>query len=536
VTLSFLSPIYNAVSWLMAQIHSGLSLFMPSTSGQAWFLTIIVLVVLMRLVLVPLFVKQMHSMRKMSALTPQLQELRKKYKNDKQTLNEETMRLYKEAGVNPLGGCLPLLAQMPVFFALFTVLREIAGWHSGLPLPFGFTEATVKSAQNADILGAHISDKVLFVPAGMHVPLEAKIVILCFVAVSVVTTFMTVRQSTKRGMTPQMTPDNPMAASQKYMAYIVPFFALSGLYWAFGLVLYWVTTNLWTLGQQYVLFKRYPPTAPAAAGAGTTSPAVPAKPAAAAGLVSRSKMAPPRSATDAKKRPPQARPAAKQPAAAQITPKQAAARAAAAAAAAKRKAAYQEAARKEQVTEATESATEAEPAPATTAEPVTAAGKQPAEAAAESAAEGKSGKGSVAATEVKPVAAKTAAAKPSTAAKTGGAAKSATAGRSAAAGKPAAGKGGGTAKPAAMKSGSAKSSGSSSQRQGKSGAAASGTAQGRPAGQQASDTNGSGSVSGLLRRFGRGRAETEEEPETPEVKLVRNQRVRQSRSKRSGKR
>jgi YidC/Oxa1 family membrane protein insertase len=81
------------------------------------------------------------------------------------------------------------------------------------------------------------------------VPLEAKIVILCAVAISVVTTFLTVRQSTKRGMTPQMTPDNPMAASQKYMAYIVPFFALSGLYWAFGLVLYWVTTNVWTLGQ-----------------------------------------------------------------------------------------------------------------------------------------------------------------------------------------------------------------------------------------------------------------------------------------------
>src|SRR6516165_1894124 len=151
----------------MTKIHAGLSLIMPSTSGQAWFLTIVLLVVLMRLILVPLFVKQMHSMRKMSALTPQLQELRKKYKNDKQTLNEETMRLYRENGVNPLGGCLPLLAQMPVFFALFTVLREIAGWHHGLPLPYGFSQATVQSAQNANILGAHISDKVLFVPAGM---------------------------------------------------------------------------------------------------------------------------------------------------------------------------------------------------------------------------------------------------------------------------------------------------------------------------------------------------------------------------------
>src|SRR6516165_12784873 len=124
----------------MTHIHAGLSLIMPSTSGEAWFLTIVLLVVLMRLVLVPLFVKQMHAMRKMSALNPQLMELRKKYKNDKQTLNEETMRLYRENGVNPLGGCLPLLAQMPLFFALFSVLRGIADWKSG-PTPYGMPES-----------------------------------------------------------------------------------------------------------------------------------------------------------------------------------------------------------------------------------------------------------------------------------------------------------------------------------------------------------------------------------------------------------
>ena len=316
--MSILNPLYQAVAWVMAQIHAGLSTFLPSTSGEAWFLTIILLVVLMRLILVPLFVKQMHSMRKMSALTPQLQELRKKYKGDKQTLNEETMRLYKEAGVNPLGGCLPLVAQLPVFFALFSVLRGIADWKSG-PTPYGLSESVVKSAQNANILGAHISDKVLFTGT-MQVPLHAKIVILFFVAISVTTTFLTVRQSTKRGMTPQMTPDNPMAASQKYMAYIVPFFALSGLYWAFGLVLYWVTTNVWTLGQQWVLFKRYPPTVATATTGTGSSPGAPAKPAASAGLVSGNKVvrkpAAPRSAADAVKRPAQAKPATTKPPAA----------------------------------------------------------------------------------------------------------------------------------------------------------------------------------------------------------------------------
>jgi YidC/Oxa1 family membrane protein insertase len=261
-----LNPLYYAVAWVITQIHSMFSLVLSPTSGLVWVLTIVLLVVLMRLILVPLFVKQMHATRKMAALAPQLQELKKKYKNDKQTLNQETMRLYKENGANPLSGCLPLLGQMPLFFALFTVLRAISTWKPGHPLPYGMTHAVVISAQHADILGATISDKFLFPLPGES--LQARLVILGAVLVSVATTYLTVRQSTKRGMTPQMTPDNPMASSQKYMAYIVPLFALSGLYWQFGLVLYWVTTNLWTLGQQYVLFRRYPMPAVATAGAG----------------------------------------------------------------------------------------------------------------------------------------------------------------------------------------------------------------------------------------------------------------------------
>ncbi|HKA95173.1 MAG TPA: membrane protein insertase YidC [Streptosporangiaceae bacterium] len=258
-----LNPLFVAVAWVMEQIHTGLSTFLPPASGLTWVLTIVILVVLMRLLLVPLFVKQMHATRKMSALAPQIQELRKKYKNDKQTLNQETMRLYKENGANPLAGCLPLLGQLPVFFALFSVLRAISVWHAGETPPYGLSHAFVLSAQQADIFGAHLADKFLFPLPGET--LQARIVILIAVLISVATTYLTVRQSTKRGMTPQMTPDNPMAASQKYMAYIVPLFALSGLYWQFGLVLYWVTTNVWTLGQQYVLFKRYP--MPAVAGA-----------------------------------------------------------------------------------------------------------------------------------------------------------------------------------------------------------------------------------------------------------------------------
>src|SRR5216684_1554260 len=182
------------------RIHAVLGAVFGPASGLAWGLSIVILVIFIRLLLVPLFVKQVHAQRKMAQHAPHLQELRKKYKNDKQRLNEETMKFYKENGVNPLAGCLPMIPQMIVFFAV----------------------------------------------------------------VSAATTFMTVRQSAKRGlMQTNVDPDNPMAQSQKYMMYIVPFFSLTGLYWQYGLVLYWVTTNLWTLGQQFFMFRNWTTDQPA---------------------------------------------------------------------------------------------------------------------------------------------------------------------------------------------------------------------------------------------------------------------------------
>jgi len=268
-----LNPIYEAVAWVLKQIYGFLSPLLGASSGWTWALSIVILVILMRLVMVPLFIKQMHTTRAMSALAPQMQALRKKYKNDKQTLQQETMKLYQEAGVNPLMGCLPVVLQLPLFFALFSVLKAIAEWKPGQAPKYGLTEQMVSSAQHASILGVTVSDKFLFTGTAV-VPLHAKLVILLAVLISMTTTYLTVRQSMKRGMMPQATPDNPMGQSQKYMAYIMPVFALSGLYWPFGLVLYWVTTNLWTLTQQYVLFRVYPQPRTAGAAGTAASPAI----------------------------------------------------------------------------------------------------------------------------------------------------------------------------------------------------------------------------------------------------------------------
>jgi YidC/Oxa1 family membrane protein insertase len=261
-----LDYVYEFVAWVLKQIYGFLSPTFGPSSGWTWALSIVILVVIMRLILVPLFIKQMHTTRAMSSLAPQISALRKKYKDDKQTLQQETMKLYQQAGVNPLMGCLPVVLQLPLFFALFSVLKAISEWTPGKAPQYGLTLQMVESARKAKILGATISDKVLFTGT-THVPLHAKLVILVAVLISMTTTYMTVRQSMKRGMMPAATPDNPMGQTQKYMAYIMPLFALSGLYWQFGLVLYWVTTNVWTLGQQWVLFRRFPQPAAAAAAA-----------------------------------------------------------------------------------------------------------------------------------------------------------------------------------------------------------------------------------------------------------------------------
>jgi YidC/Oxa1 family membrane protein insertase len=275
--VSILNPLFEAVAWVMMQIHAGLSHPFGASSGVTWGLSIVILVVLMRLIMVPLFIKQRNSMQKMQSHMPQLAELRKKYKNDKQRLNEETMKFYRENGINPLGGCLPLVAQLPVFWALFNVLRAIADWQPGHTPAYGLTVPVVESAREAKIFGVHLYDTFLRPVAGETT--TSRIIIVVFVLVSAATTFLTMRQSQRRGMMNQTTPDpdQPGAAAaqamSKNMMYIAPFFALTGLYWQFGLVLYWVTTNIWTLGQQHFLFRSLPVVGSATVGASATQAA-----------------------------------------------------------------------------------------------------------------------------------------------------------------------------------------------------------------------------------------------------------------------
>ncbi|WP_052422338.1 membrane protein insertase YidC [Nonomuraea candida] len=254
--LSWLSWLYQAVAQVIIWIHTAYSTVLNPDSGLTWALTIITLTVFMRILIFPLFLKQMRSSRKMQELAPKVQELRKRYAKDKQRMNQEVMALYQGAGANPLGGCLPVLAQFPIFISMFTVLQNMANGHA----KYGMTQELVDSARSAHIFGAPLPAN--FYMSGSEIAgfdagvVQTKIVLAIFVAISSLTTFLTVRQSVTRSIA-QM-PDNPMAQQQKILMYISPLFAFFSLGFPLGLILYWVTTNVWTLAQQHWFYSRNP--------------------------------------------------------------------------------------------------------------------------------------------------------------------------------------------------------------------------------------------------------------------------------------
>jgi YidC/Oxa1 family membrane protein insertase len=127
---TILSPLYTAVSWIIVQFHSLFSLIFDRNSGWAWGLSIVSLVILIRICLIPLFVKQIKATRNMQVLQPKMKAIQERYKNDKQRQSEEMMKLYKESGTNPLSSCLPIIAQSPFFMSLYGVLNNIAHGHT----------------------------------------------------------------------------------------------------------------------------------------------------------------------------------------------------------------------------------------------------------------------------------------------------------------------------------------------------------------------------------------------------------------------
>jgi YidC/Oxa1 family membrane protein insertase len=270
--------LYTAIAWVMARWHDVLSTFLDPAGGLTWALSIALLVVTVRLLLFPLFVKQVKSQRAMQELQPEIAKLRKQYGSDRQGMSQAIMALQKERGVNPLAGCLPILPQIPIFISLFHVLRRLAPDKEGL---YSWSDELTDQAARADLFGAPISssfnmdgakEEAILALSGVTYG-SIRTVALILIPLMCLTTYFTQKQIMKRSG-----PVEGQAATvQKLLLYGMPLsLFVTGFFFPIGVLIYWVVNNSWTFGQQFFILRKMPPPgSPAAkAKAGADKPAV----------------------------------------------------------------------------------------------------------------------------------------------------------------------------------------------------------------------------------------------------------------------
>ena len=252
-----MAPLYWITSVILTGFHTLFGGIFGEESGWSWALAIVGLTLVIRAALIPLFVKQIKSSRNMQLLQPKVKELQKKYGHDRERLAQETMALYKETGTNPFASCLPILLQMPIFLALFRLLDLAAdGKTRGV-----LTEEQARQFGESELLGAHIADTFLATDQ-----LNVRILALFLVLAMTATTFLTQRQLMSKNM-PADAMSGPYAQQQKMLLYVLPIvFAVGGIAFPIGVLIYWTTSNLWTMGQQFYVIRNNPaPGTPAAA-------------------------------------------------------------------------------------------------------------------------------------------------------------------------------------------------------------------------------------------------------------------------------
>jgi YidC/Oxa1 family membrane protein insertase len=264
-----MGAIYEVISWILLRWHDLWDVVLPGTgtflaTTWPWILSIVFLVVTIRVVLFPVFVKQIKSQRAMQALQPKMEELQEKHKGDKEALQKAMVELYRVEKANPLMGCLPMFVQIPIFLGLFHVLKHLNPAHFddvGQMTLYGWTVEQFESATRAKLFGAPIA-AAFSSPASLVESLGAsattvKIVAAALVLIMMATTYMSSRQMIlKTGWN----ADPQQRMIQKFMLYGIPAgLLLSG--WAFpiGVIIYWVTNNLFSLGQQFWVLHKYPP-------------------------------------------------------------------------------------------------------------------------------------------------------------------------------------------------------------------------------------------------------------------------------------
>ena len=252
---AIMTPLYYIVSVVLVGWHSVISTVLPADGGASWLLSIIGLTLVIRAALIPLFVKQIKSSRNMQLIQPKVRELQKKYGHDRERLAQETMQLYKDAGTNPFASCLPILVQMPIFLALFRMLDKASrrGEGSGI-----LTDELARQFGNAKLFGTIPISETFWANATGGGNIAVILVALVLVLAMTGTTFLTQRQLMAKNM-PAEALNGPYAQQQKMLLYVLPVvFGVSGVAFPIGVLIYWTTSNLWTMGQQFYVIRNNP--------------------------------------------------------------------------------------------------------------------------------------------------------------------------------------------------------------------------------------------------------------------------------------
>ena len=264
---AILHPFAWALSWLWVWIHDFLVLLgMSSGSGMAWVLSIVLLTILVRIAIIPLFLKQIRSSRAMQAIQPEMRKIQEKYKGKKdqvsrQKMMEETQALQRKHKVSPFASCLPMLVQMPVLFGMYRAIIAVSSISNGTYTYRG--EATDHLGPLTESVSSEIVNSTVFGVPLSHTLREswdqpaAVTVFIAAIVLMVVLQFASMRLSFSRNM-PDM-GDNPMAQSQRSMMYVMPLmFIFSGAFFQMGVVIYTVTASFWALGQSLWTIKVMP--------------------------------------------------------------------------------------------------------------------------------------------------------------------------------------------------------------------------------------------------------------------------------------
>ena len=264
---TILWPIRWVIEAVLAGAHSSLEwLGMNPESGAAWFLAIATLVLIVRSALIPVFVRQIKSQRRMMEIAPELKKIQDKYKGKKdqfsrEALSRETMALYSKAGTNPFSSCLPLLLQMPIFFGLFRVLSTAAEGRPGVSFmtqeladQFGQAALWGLAPLKATMMYAFSEESTLTSSATIAVIVTAAVMVIMMSA----SQFITQLQIMSKNQSPAM-KESPMYRQQRLLLYMLPIvFLFSGVYFSLGVMTYWLVSNFWTMGQQFIVIRNMP--------------------------------------------------------------------------------------------------------------------------------------------------------------------------------------------------------------------------------------------------------------------------------------